>query len=377
MLKKGIKIALIGNSATSMINFRGSLIAMLADKGAHVFSLAPDYNLETRNKIRRCGGEPIDFSLDTSGLTLFRGVLEAFGLVTTLRKLNPDVVLCYFLKPAVLGTWASILAGIESRYVLVEGLGYLFGDSSEKVGGFNRLVAIQAFRSALSHVKKVMVLNTDDEKLLLDRKFVISSQLTVIGGIGVDLSYFAVAPPVTNPVHFILVSRLLHEKGIADFASAARIIKADHPTCRFTVLGGLDAGPLGIAENTMRKWVRDGVLEWQEHVNDVRPYLAAASVFVLPSYYREGVPRSSQEALAMARPIITTDNVGCRDTVVEGVNGFLVPVRDPCGLAQAMKRFVIDNSLIRVMGTESRKLAEIRFDERDANQRILNAMGLN
>jgi glycosyltransferase involved in cell wall biosynthesis len=161
-----------------------------------------------------------------------------------------------------------------------------------------------------------------------------------------------------------------------EFVEAARRIKAKYPDTRFLVLGGLDTNPGAISGKEVEGWVMEGLIEWPGHVADVRPYLAQASVFVLPSYYREGVPRSIQEAMAMARPIITTDAPGCRETVIPGVNGFLVPVRDVDALVSAMERFINEPELIEKMGKESRRIAEERFDVHKINRVLLEAMGL-
>jgi glycosyltransferase involved in cell wall biosynthesis len=168
---------------------------------------------------------------------------------------------------------------------------------------------------------------------------------------------------------------LLREKGIVEFAQAAQRIKQRYPNTRFLLLGGLDTNPGALREHEVRSWADAGFLEWHGHVPDVRPYFAQTSVYVLPSY-REGVPRSTQEAMAMARPVITTDAPGCRETVVQGVNGFLVPPRDVDALVAAMERFILQPELILSMGQASRKLAEERFDVHKINQRILEVIGI-
>jgi Glycosyltransferase len=186
----------------------------------------------------------------------------------------------------------------------------------------------------------------------------------------------ASSAPVTRPVTFLLAARLLREKGIVEYAEAARLVRSRHADARFILLGGLDTNPGGLRRDEIDAWVSEGVLEWPGHVPDVRPWLARASVYVLPSYYREGVPRSTQEAMAMARPVITTDAPGCRETVIDGRNGFLVPPRDPMSLAEAMERFVLDPELIVSMGEESRRIAEERFDVKRINRRMMEAMDL-
>jgi glycosyltransferase involved in cell wall biosynthesis len=171
----------------------------------------------------------------------------------------------------------------------------------------------------------------------------------------------------------MLAARLLREKGIEEFAEAARIVKGKFPAVRFLLLGGIDSNPGGLRQSEVDVWVKEGLLEWHGHVG-VQPWMTQTSVYVLPSYYREGVPRSSQEAMAMGRPVVTTDTPGCRDTVIEGVNGFLVPARDVNALAQALFRFVETPSLIESMGRESRLLAEVRFDARKINARLIQIL---
>jgi glycosyltransferase involved in cell wall biosynthesis len=195
-----------------------------------------------------------------------------------------------------------------------------------------------------------------------------------LGGIGVDLADWPLAPPVTQPVTFLLAARLLREKGIFEYAEAARKVKSLHPDVRFVLLGGLDPNPGGLDQADVETWVKEGLLEWPGHVA-VKPWLTQTSVFVLPSY-REGVPRSTQEAMAMGRAVITTNAPGCRETVDEGTNGFLVPVRDVPALTEAMLRFVEDPTLIATMGKESRRLAEKRFDVHAINARLLKILGV-
>jgi len=192
----------------------------------------------------------------------------------------------------------------------------------------------------------------------------------------VDLDHYHLAPPVAAPVTFVLIARLLREKGIGEFVAAARLVRAAHPHTRMLLVGGMDENPGGLSRQQVQAWVDEGVIEWAGQVADVRSWIRQASVCVLPSYYREGVPRSLQEAMAMGRALITTDWVGCRDTVVSGYNGFLVPVRDGAALAAAMRCFIEQPGLIEKMGAASRRLAEQRFDVRRVNGLILQAMGL-
>jgi glycosyltransferase involved in cell wall biosynthesis len=231
------------------------------------------------------------------------------------------------------------------------------------------------YRLALRRAERVIFQNEDDLTEFVEGGLVSRAQAVCVRGTGVDLTEWTSAPPVTEPVTFLLAARLLREKGIVEYAEAARRVKAKYPTARFVLLGDLDSNPGGLGRAEVESWVTEGLLEWPGYV-EVKPWLAQASVYVLPSYYREGVPRSTQEALAMGRPVITTDAPGCRETVVDGVNGFLVPVRDVEALAERMLWFVAHPEAIGPMGAQSRRLAEERFDVREINRRLMALLGV-
>jgi glycosyltransferase involved in cell wall biosynthesis len=373
-----MRLALITSQAFSLSNFRGPLIKALVSKGVEVFAMAPDFDEETYKLVRSLGAVPVDCSFNRTGVNPFRDGFDMLRLAVQLRRLRPDMMLGYFIKPVIFGTLAGWLAGVPRRLAMIEGLGYVF---TPMVGRqpvlrivLRRLVSA-LYRFALARANKVIFLNSDDIAEFVGVGLVPEAKVFKLGGIGVDLADWPLTESVTKPVTFLLVARLLKEKGIVEYAEAARLVKASHPDVRFVLLGGLDPNPGGLSLPEVQAWVTEGLLEWPGHVT-VRPWLAQASVFVLPSY-REGVPRSTQEAMAMGRPVITTDAPGCRETVDEGVNGFLVGVRNVSSLAAAMMRFVEDPALIVEMGRESRRLAEARFDVRKSNQRLLEILGVS
>lgn len=369
-------IAMISNSAFSLENFRGPLIRDLVAAGAKVYALAPDFDDELRQQVMDLGAQPVDFSLSRTGMNPLRDGLDTLRLAALLRRLRPDVTLGYFIKPVIYGTLAARLAGVPRRVAMIEGLGYVFTPSSDQPSRRRELLramVARLYKFALARAHKVIFLNPDDIKEFTGAGLVAASKAVNLGGIGVDLQEWSLTPPVTRPVTFLLAARLLREKGIVEYAEAARRVKARYPDVRFILLGGLDTNPAGVHADEVQAWAKDGLLEWPGHVS-VKPWLAQASVYVLPSYYREGVPRSTQEAMAMGRPIITTDAPGCRETVVEGVNGFLVPPQDVGALVEAMERFIEEPGLIEPMGRESRRLAEERFDVRKVNARLIEYM---
>lgn len=372
-----MRFAIIGNQAFSLLNFRSPLIREIVSRGHAVYALAPDFDEKTSAHVRALGAEPVSISLSRTGLNPIRDAADVARLRRVLAVLTPDTVLSFAIKPVIFGTLAARLARMPNRYALIAGLGYAFGEDARKTpkSAAIHYAARGLYRLALSQAEKVFMQNPDDADDFVSLGIVPRSKIVVVNGTGVDLSDWPLLPPVTAPPTFVLAARLLAEKGILDYVAAARIVKARYPTARFILLGGLDSNPNGIARAEVEQWVTEGVIEWHGHV-PVRPWLAQASVFVLPSYYREGVPRSIQEAMASGRPIITTDAPGCRETVTEGVNGYFIAPRDPQGLALAMRKFIDEPDRIVSMGNESRKLVEKRFDIRDVNRTMIETMGL-
>jgi glycosyltransferase involved in cell wall biosynthesis len=369
---------LISPYAPTILSFRGALIRDLVAHGAQLFVLAPDYTPEIRAAVTELGATPIDYPLNRTGTNPLQDVRTLLALARILRRLRPDVVMPYNIKPVIYGTLAAAIAGVPQRVALIEGLGYAFIDMQRLSlrGRFFRAFIKSLYRLALRWAQTVLFLNPDDLEEFTQARIVKPRQALLLGGIGVDLEEWQPAPPVLEPITFTLAARLIREKGIVEFAEAARLIKARYPNTRFLLLGGLDTNPGALTQQEVEAWVQQGILEWLGLVPDVRPYFVQTSVYVLPSYYREGVPRSTQEAMAMARPVITTDAPGCRETVVHGVNGFLVPPRDVEALAAAMERFVVQPDLILTMGQASRKLAQERFDVRKINRLMLQAIGI-
>jgi glycosyltransferase involved in cell wall biosynthesis len=372
------RICIISNQAFSLLNFRGPLIADMITKGHEVLALAPDYDENTKSAVEALGAEPVNYSLSRTGMNLVRDITDTLRLALILRRRKPEITLGYAIKPVIYGMLAAWLAQVPRRFAMIEGLGYVFtppiGVGSLKRRALRAAVCL-LYAAAIRHANLVFFLNKDDVDEFLKKRLVPTTKVFLLGGIGVNLSEWQPAPAITKPVTFLLVARLLREKGIEEYANAARIIKLKYPNTRFIMIGGLDTNPGALASAEIETWVEDSIIEWPGHVPDVSLWMAKTSVFVLPSY-REGVPRSTQEAMAMARPVITTDAPGCRETVIDGMNGFLVPVRDVDALAAAMERFILQPDLIEKMGQASRKIAEKHFDVHKVNKVILREMGI-
>lgn len=369
-------VAIIGNQGFSMLNFRGALIEDLVAQGHTVYALAPSINQDEAAALLQLGAEPVEIRLARTGTNPLTDLSTLLHLRRVLKRLRPDFTLGYAAKPAIYGTLAAWLARVPKRFAMIEGLGYVFIPQERESFAKKTLrrIVTSLFRLALSLTNKVFFLNSDDVADFSALGLLRYGQAVNIGGIGVDLERWRPAPPVLDPVTFLFVGRLLRDKGILDFVSAARLIKEAHPSVRFLLVGGVDENPQSISRAIAESWVEEGLVEWMGHTQ-VAPWLEQASVFVLPSY-REGVPRSTQEAMAMGRPVITTDAPGCRETVVNGINGYLVPPRDPSALAAAMQAFITEPERIVSMGHESRRMAEARFDVRKVNATIIATMEL-
>ncbi len=365
-------VAIVGNGAASLVNFRGSLIALLVARGIRVSAFAPDYDAVTRARVGALGANPIDFSLDRTGMRLTRDARDIVGLWRLLRRLRPDCLLTYFVKPNIYGTMAGMLAGVPRRFAMIEGLGYVFTEDGAAMSVRRRALQTLTrtlYKRALSYVDKAVFLNTDDIAFFIDHGLVAASKIVNLGGIGVDLDRFRADPRVPVPATFILVARLLREKGIGEYLEAAALVKRAHPEVQFLLVGGTDPNPGGFPESEVRRAEAASVVTWLGAVDDVRAHIARSSVFVLPSY-REGLPRSTQEAMAMSRAVITTDVPGCRDTVEPGVNGLMVPARSAQALADAMLWFVAHPEAAVTMGVASRAMAERDFDVIDKDRRL-------
>ena len=371
-------VALIVPYAPAVPLFRRPLLKELAGRGFTSLVYAPDWTEALEKALEQeKGAKALHYPLKRTSISPLADLKTLLSLAVSLAHSQPHLVLTFQPKPNVYGILAAALARVPLRAAVVEGLGFAFTPGEDTLKKrLVRAVLKVLYRLSFAFAHKVFFLNPDDLKEFVSQGLVRPEKAVLLGGIGVPLEEWPPAPPHLEPLTFTLIARLLKEKGVREFAEAARRVKAKHPEARFLLIGPLDTNPGAIPEEEVRSWVGEGVLEWIPWTDDVRPYLRQTSVYVLPSSYREGVPRSTQEALAMARPVITTDAPGCRETVVDGVNGFLVPPRDPEALAEAMERFIQDPSLVERMGWESRKLAEERFDAYKINARLLSELGI-
>ncbi|WP_435988091.1 glycosyltransferase family 4 protein [Sulfitobacter sp. SH22] len=372
-----MKILILASYAPSLVNFRGPLIETLIDMGHTVIAAAPDFTEPLHEDLRSIGAISHEIAVSRNGISVLGDIRYCLNIYRLIHEHQPDLLFSYTIKPNIWGAFAAAMAGIAS-ISMVTGLGAAFTVSDAPQNAKKRLafsIARRLYRWSSSLNKCLIFQNPDDLQDFIDVGCLRDpSKATLVHGSGVDLSHFSPAPSVRKPV-FLMIARLLRNKGVLEYAAAAEILRVRHPDACFRLIGPLDPGIDGIDSADLQAWVAAGTIDYAGAVEDVRPHLADAMVYVLPSY-REGTPRSVLEAMATGRAIITTDAPGCRETVQEGVNGFLVPVRDSVALAAAMEKFIIEPELIDRMGTQSRRIVTEKYDVHKVNAVMIDAMGL-
>lgn len=370
-----MKVIVFGSFADSLINFRGHLLRTLVEKGHAVTACAPDASADIQAELAGMGVKYHDVILNRSGLNPLSDIRTFLMLIIMFREMKPDVLLSYTIKPVIYGSIAARLAGVPAIYSMITGLGYAFASGNGKKKWVTYLARF-LYRLALKNNKRVFFQNQDDRDFFVRAKMLaFVEQSALINGSGVDLQHFGYAPLTESVPSFLLIARLIRDKGIVEYVEAARLVKYLYPAAQFCLLGPLDSNPNAIPSSQINEWNNEGAITYMGVASDVRPAIAACSVYVLPSY-AEGTPRTVLEAMAMGRAVITTDAPGCRETVVNGVNGFLVPVHDALALAKAMISFIENSDMIERMGKEGRRLAKHKFDVHKVNKVILGVMGL-
>lgn len=379
-----MKFLIFANYLPHVINFRGKLLEAMSDLDYEIHILAPKLaqHPEEFNNLSKLGYHLHEIPLQRTGtnpLTDFQTLVATYRL---LRKIQPDVILSYTIKSVIYGTLAAWLTKVPKRFVLISGLGYTFSEVEEK----DTRTSLQKFihglyTQALNKADKVFFQNPDDLQLFIKLGILKPNiPATVVNGSGVDISRFHVIPFPTYPSgeikpSFLLIARLLKDKGLIEYIEAAKIIKNRYPEVEFHLVGYIDENPKAINQSQLDEWIDSGVINYWGKLKDVRPAIAASSVYVLPSY-REGTSRSVLEAMAMGRPIITTNAPGCRETVDDSVNGFLVPIKNVDELVKAMEKFIKQSQLINAMGKASRQLTEEKYDVNKVNEFMIKEMSL-
>lgn len=362
----------MASQSVTLVNFRGDLIKEMVNNGHEVIAIGPEPGFES--SLASLGASFIQLPMARAGINPLADLMLFFRILKLVHRMKPDVVLSCHVKPVVYGSLAARCAGVSNVYALITGLGYAFVANSLKAKLIRQLTSL-LYRLACAACSKVIFQNRDDIEEFVQAGIISESKCELVNGSGVNLERFTPVPLAPKTV-FLMICRLIRDKGVFEYMQAARQVRQRYPEVRFQLLGPLDANPSSLRYADIQPYTDDGSLDYLGETDDVRPYIGAARVCVLPSY-REGTPRSLLEAMAMGRPIVATDVPGCRETVAHGVNGLLVPVKDSEALAAACSWFVENSGAAKEMGQASLNLCLERFDVGKVNTKMLEIMQLS
>jgi glycosyltransferase involved in cell wall biosynthesis len=372
-IKPGSHVLLLASYADSLINFRGPLIRDILAAGYRLTVAAPTITADLKARLEAMGAAVADAPLARTGTNPLTDLRYLKVLKALFRRTRPDLAITYTIKPNIWGALAGASLGVPTA-AMVTGLGYAFTGNATIKQRLVRALATLLYRAATNKNRVVVFQNPDDLKDFVEAGCLADpSKARMVNGSGVDCFHYARKPLPDEPV-FLMISRLLGNKGVREYAAAALTVKVTHPAARFLLVGYLDEGPDGIAQSELRAWIAGGV-EYLGPQGDVRPSIASASIYVLPSY-REGTPRSVLEAMAMGRPILTTDAPGCRETTQDGVNGYRVPIKDVGELAERMRELISQPELRARMGEASHRIALERYEVSAVNRTLMKHLGL-
>lgn len=378
------KIAIIGSTAYNLYNFRKDFIFACLEHGHQVYAFVSEYDDHWLDTIKNLGVIPVTYQLSRGGLNPLADLRSTSQLKKKIKEIQPDIVFSYSTKPVIYATLAAYKTQVPYIYGMIEGLGSPFtihkhGQSLK--AKLVRIIQVFLYRLSFPYLDKIIFLNHEDPKDLVHRYNISHKKnaIEVLGPIGLNLKDFSYTKwNDQKKISFIFIARLIAEKGIFEYIEAARIVKRKYPEVVFKIIGGLDPeNPTGLKQAELDQLIQTGIIEYNGFVTDVDQRLRNSAVFVLPSYYREGVPRSTQEAMAVGRPVITTDVPGCNETVVDGLTGFLIPKWDVAALVEKMTYFIEHPEQINKMGYQGFLYARKNFNADHINHRLLQMMGIN
>jgi len=369
-----MKVVVIAPKAYSFRQFRGELLLAMKANGHSVIAIAPDK--DGQNDAEEFGASYKYVPFRRESTNPLSDLLLIVRLRKAIKEEKPDAVFSYAAKPVIYGSIAAHFAGIKNVYAMLAGLGTIYSiDKNSLKSKILKVITNLLYTLAFKFCNKVIFQNKDDLNELVRYGLLEKEKCNLVSGSGVNMDKYKVVKLPLEPI-FIMVSRILREKGVMEYCQAARIVKKDCQAARMQLLGPFDNGPEAIKYDHLKPFIDDGSLEYLGETTNVIPFIEQSAIFVLPSIYREGIPHSILEAMSMGRPIITTDGPGCRETVKRGMNGFLVPPHDPLALADAMIKLANDDNTRRQMGEASLQYCKERFNVSLVNRDMLRIMGL-
>lgn len=368
-----MKIAVLSSHTPSLFWFRMDMMKEFIKHGHSVIALGPEPKSKWKNKFEENGIEYRQLFVERNGINPLSDLKTYRELREFMKKEKPDRIFAYQAKTVVYGSLAARANHIKEVYPLIAGLGSVFRGEGIKNRIIRTVMKIE-YRLACSASKKVFFQNNDDKNEFINNGIIKEDKVVIINGSGVNLEKFKVEPLPEEPA-FLFIGRLIRDKGVIEYLEACKQIKAENPKLRCLLVGPYDSNPSALQPEELKPYIDHGIIEYFGEQSDVRPYIKQCSIYVLPSYH-EGTPKTVLEAMAMGRSIITSDAPGCRETVTDGFNGFLVPVRDIEFLVNKMKVLIKNPALCKSMAERSSKLANEKYDVNLVNSLIVETMGL-
>lgn len=367
------KFLLIGPKTKTVVNFRGDLLKDVKKHGYEVVVVVPES--DKSGFFKNNGIKVRLVKLKKNSTSVFGSLKYCSELTKIIKEEKPDKVFSFTIKPVIFGSIAAKRAGVKEIYSLVCGLGLLFSSDAMKIRVL-RLIGGNLYKIALRYNQKVIFQNKDDIDEFVKRKYVKRSQCELVNGSGVNLEKFKKNKLPKNEMEFLMVSRVLKEKGVLEYFEAAKIVKKKYPEVKFAYIGAIDKNKNAINLNVLKPYIDAGVVDYIPETDAVEKYVAKCSVFVLPTYYREGIPRTLLEATAMGRPIITTRTPGCKEVIHDNKNGVFVKPRSSRDLADKMIWMIEKRDKLQEMGDESYALCLSKFEIGMINKEMMKAMAI-
>lgn len=368
-----MKIAILSSHTPSLFWFRMEMMSEFIQHGHEVVAIGNEDATTWEARFSEKGIRYRQAMIHRNGTNPFRDLQTCFSIKRLLKAEKPDKVFTYQAKTVIYGGIAARMLGIAEVYPLIAGVGSVFMADGIKAKIVCAILKSE-YKFSLRRSKKIFFQNSDDVELFTKYRMISEDKVVMLHGSGVNLDRFTVQP-LPEQFCFLCVSRLIRDKGVYEYLQAARIVKKQYPWVRFLLVGPYDTNPSALRPEELQPYIDDGTIEYFGEQSDVRPYLAQCNVFVLPSY-REGTPKTVLEAMASYKAIITTDAPGCRETVKDGENGYLVPVKDVQSLAKKMREFIEAPQSVVAMAEKGRKMVEEKFDVRLVNGTIMQTMNL-
>ena len=368
-----MKIVMIAPKTSTFINFRGDLMKEISKKGNEIVAICPEQGFE--ETLKELGARCVLIKLNKTSTTIFDNIEYLKNLTKIIKEEKPDKIFAYTIKPIIFGSIAAHRAQVKEMYSMVTGLGYVYAVDTLKTK-ILRIICGLGYKIAFKYNQKVIFQNKDDIEEFVTRKYLKKDKCEVVDGSGVNLERFKRKPlPKENVL--LMVSRILKQKGVREYFEAAKIVKEQYPETQFLYVGAEDKTQAALnLEEVKEEFLDTGIVDYCGESNDIPSYLVKSTVFVLPSYYREGVPRTLLEALAMGKPILTTNTIGCKETVIDGENGYFVPIKDSKALAEKMIYMIQHREQLEKMSEKSFEYCKERFDVNIINKKMLEIMNI-